>query len=1094
MKSLYGSLLILFLTISASAFYNNNVSTLYQNPTVTSAPITPYDSTWALKTKCNHSYYGVSYWGVTNTLLDLRDPRGYKLNYNAVSVVKSNGTSKTWVLDTSIAPAFPNDTINDFTSDIFYDEINTGNYMYLVYNDSINSKTYIDYMNITTDSMWTQKWVVPWTFKISKQSIIAHKNNLYLIHGDSLYMANNSIFTSVINNSCSKVAFNSNYIYSIYNQSLYRFNEDGSNKITLKTSRPYFDSVYSFAINPIDTTTFFSINKKDAGIYYDKNGNKEVIASCTYATYDTLRGLFIDTTGDIWFHHYGVLDTVNIYKIDNVNHTLTGWRYLDGNYPYPPSNDYHRNMFGHYQTGNMTFYTGNKFIIKSYTINHKPKISRIAVNDTINYIDATSKQITYNCTLKVTDDNPSDMHVFYKMTGPSWFTIDTSTVANHKCIININTTNVDTGTYNIQARVRDTFYNISNPLFSYDTISWTIKVKHTYSDLISILSTKDTGWVENTTYSCTLAVGNNLTYSSTLPSMMAIDSLTLKAQNKTIVKSRTLVLSDTNTYSLRVIVTNNYNEKDTINWSYTIASGKITIKNKSTIEHKGTLSLSNRGTTYDTYIALTDKNNSIAYIHSMNIPSWITVSRVYNQSKTFRFIANSNSNVPSSGSYPFNVIFTDSSTTSTPTYDTINYTITLSPPISITKPDTAFVGNLYTIITSYSTSYNDSIDAWYRIINRPSQGVKLDSTYILNRKALTTETSNFIMSPSTVPNDTNLWVRGYSNIGYKINWTPTINDTGTKKIIIMSYLNYTTSFPETTSTTGTSRRDTINVFVKYVPILPVNNPVVVTNNDTTITLTLGDSTNFSLNATDADADPIAYSSTQSFITNINNVYKIKPIATGTYTAHLIATDTKSYDSCKIIIVVNPKPNSPVIITKNDTTITLIVNDSVSVTVSATDADNDPITYSTLKSYASNVGNIFKIKPTTTGHDTLYIIASDGQSFDTCRIILTVNNIPPAIKKIEIPVENAVNQNYPNPFNPVTTISYAVKEPTKVSIEIYNLKGQKVITLINKTVEPGYHSVVWNATNHTNNPITTGTYIYKTTIGDYQKIQKMQLMK
>ena len=87
------------------------------------------------------------------------------------------------------------------------------------------------------------------------------------------------------------------------------------------------------------------------------------------------------------------------------------------------------------------------------------------------------------------------------------------------------------------------------------------------------------------------------------------------------------------------------------------------------------------------------------------------------------------------------------------------------------------------------------------------------------------------------------------------------------------------------------------------------------------------------------------------------------------------------------------------------------------------------------------------------------------------------------------------QNYPNPFNPSTNIDFFLKKPVNVKLTIYNLKGQKVKTLISKNMKKGFHSVNWNGTNDNNKKISSGVYLYKMNInGITKQIKKCILMK
>ena len=85
-------------------------------------------------------------------------------------------------------------------------------------------------------------------------------------------------------------------------------------------------------------------------------------------------------------------------------------------------------------------------------------------------------------------------------------------------------------------------------------------------------------------------------------------------------------------------------------------------------------------------------------------------------------------------------------------------------------------------------------------------------------------------------------------------------------------------------------------------------------------------------------------------------------------------------------------------------------------------------------------------------------------------------------------------NSPNPFNPVTTIHFSLTEATHVNIEIYNLKGQKVKTFVNGTLEAGNHSMVWNGKDNNNRDVPSGVYFYKMQSGKYTSTKKMIMLK
>ncbi|MCK4655272.1 MAG: T9SS type A sorting domain-containing protein, partial [Candidatus Cloacimonetes bacterium] len=85
-------------------------------------------------------------------------------------------------------------------------------------------------------------------------------------------------------------------------------------------------------------------------------------------------------------------------------------------------------------------------------------------------------------------------------------------------------------------------------------------------------------------------------------------------------------------------------------------------------------------------------------------------------------------------------------------------------------------------------------------------------------------------------------------------------------------------------------------------------------------------------------------------------------------------------------------------------------------------------------------------------------------------------------------------NYPNPFNPQTTIQYSILQESKVELNIYNIKGQKVKQLINDQLSAGQHLVVWDGMDTNDKQVSSGIYFYKLEAGDYQKVRKMVLVK
>ena len=86
------------------------------------------------------------------------------------------------------------------------------------------------------------------------------------------------------------------------------------------------------------------------------------------------------------------------------------------------------------------------------------------------------------------------------------------------------------------------------------------------------------------------------------------------------------------------------------------------------------------------------------------------------------------------------------------------------------------------------------------------------------------------------------------------------------------------------------------------------------------------------------------------------------------------------------------------------------------------------------------------------------------------------------------------QNYPNPFNPVTNIIFEIKESQKVILQIYNIEGRLIKTLIENQLFAGRHELSWNGLNSQGLSVASGVYYYVLRAGDYQSAKRMVLMR
>ncbi len=95
----------------------------------------------------------------------------------------------------------------------------------------------------------------------------------------------------------------------------------------------------------------------------------------------------------------------------------------------------------------------------------------------------------------------------------------------------------------------------------------------------------------------------------------------------------------------------------------------------------------------------------------------------------------------------------------------------------------------------------------------------------------------------------------------------------------------------------------------------------------------------------------------------------------------------------------------------------------------------------------------------------------------------------SVWQVQLPFEYALDQNYPNPFNPVTTIQFSLEKSGKTVLEIYNILGQKVATLVDGNLNAGAHRYQWNASG-----LASGIYFYRLRSDNFVATKKMVLVK
>jgi hypothetical protein len=93
-----------------------------------------------------------------------------------------------------------------------------------------------------------------------------------------------------------------------------------------------------------------------------------------------------------------------------------------------------------------------------------------------------------------------------------------------------------------------------------------------------------------------------------------------------------------------------------------------------------------------------------------------------------------------------------------------------------------------------------------------------------------------------------------------------------------------------------------------------------------------------------------------------------------------------------------------------------------------------------------------------------------------------------------PFRNALFQNYPNPFRASTSVAYSVRHQTRVGITVYNVRGQKVRTLVNASVPAGKYLATWDCRSDRGREVSPGVYFYSMRTDSYSSVKKMVVFR
>lgn len=195
------------------------------------------------------------------------------------------------------------------------------------------------------------------------------------------------------------------------------------------------------------------------------------------------------------------------------------------------------------------------------------------------------------------------------------------------------------------------------------------------------------------------------------------------------------------------------------------------------------------------------------------------------------------------------------------------------------------------------------------------------------------------------------------------------------------------------------------------------------------------------------------------------------------------------------VPVNNNISQSISITNNGTAAMLGVINSVAPFYLGT----NPAFTSLVEGYYLPAGETMEIQVTfaptyANNYSGVIVISSDDPNMPEVNVPVQGTSGTSSNNDLVSPLITELQGNYPNPFNPTTSIRFSLRESSPVQMEIYNLAGQKVRTLLNANMAAGNHIVTWNGLDNSGKPVSSGVYFYKMSSGKYTSTKKMIMMK